>query len=85
MATTYKKTLKGLDITLVTGDHIQAVDTVDEPIASQALAQFQAFETMSVKVSEGSIVYIPFHAVLVIEVQTQQSDDITRPDPYCAE
>lgn len=80
MATTYKKTLKSISVTTIGGQTVTGADTVDEPIASNALAEFEAFGTMHI---DGTLV--PFHAVDTIAVTSSQSEDITRNDPYCAE
>lgn len=80
MATIYKKILKSITVTTVGGQTVTGADTVDEPVASNALAEFEAFGTMHI---DGTLV--PFHAVDTIAVTTSQSEDITRTDPFCEE
>lgn len=84
MATTYKKTLKTLTIKTIGGQTITAADTVSDPIGSEALAQFENFQTMVVR-GENTLTYIPFHAVDSIEVAVSQSEDQTKPDAYGCE
>lgn len=80
MATIYKKILKSITVTTVGGQTVTGADTVDEPVASNALAEFEEFGTMHI---DGTLV--PFHAVDTIAVTTSQSEDITRTDPFCEE
>ena len=80
MTIAYKKSLKTLTITLVDGSTVTAADTVDAPIGSSALAQFEDFQTIVVP-GESATTYIPFHAVLKIEVAVEESEEQTR-DPY---
>lgn len=80
MAVTYTKTLKTINITLHGVDTpVEVADTADAPVASRALAEFEAFKTMHVPTQTG-MTLIPFHAVISIAVTSAQSDDITRPD-----
>lgn len=81
MATTYTKTLKSLTIKTIGGQTITAVDTATDPIGSEALAQFNNFQTMVIR-GEGTLTYIPFHAVDSIIVTVSQSESITRADAY---
>ena len=83
MATTYKKVLKALQIKTLAGTTITAVDTATEAIGSNALAQFEAYETMVIPGDE--ITYIPFHAVESVTVEITQSADITKPDAVCGD
>lgn len=85
MAITYKKALKTLAIKTLGGTTVNVADTVSDPKASNALAEFEGFKTMHVVTGEGQVTLIPFHAVDSIVVTTAASDDITKADPYCAE
>ena len=84
MATTYKKPLKTVVITPFVGDAITATDTATVPAGSQALAAFEAHETVVV-VGDDSITYIPFHAIATVVVSVSESDTITKPDAVCGE
>lgn len=84
MATTYKKVLKTLTIKTIGGTTITAADTATEAIGSNALAQFENFQTMAIT-TESGVTYVPFHAVDNIAVAVAQSEDITKPDAVCAE
>ena len=84
MATTYKKTLKTITVKTLGGTTVSVSDTATSTAASNALAQFEAGQTMVIK-GEEKTTYVPFHAVDSIEVTTAQSADITRPDPYGCE
>lgn len=83
MATTYKKTLKSIVIKTLGGQTVNAADTASKPIASNALSQFEAHETMTI--DGDNPVKVPFHAVDTITITVSQSDSITRNDPYCVE
>ena len=83
MATTYTKALKSIVVKTIGGNTVNASDTASEPIASNALAEFEAFRTMHIK-GEGTVTLVPFHAVDVIEV-TQTQSEASRPDPYGCE
>ena len=85
MAITYKKALKSIVITTVGGNTVSVADTADAPIASNALAEFEAYKTMHIVTGENEKTYIPFHAVDNIVVTVSQSDNITKADPYCTE
>lgn len=85
MAITYKKALKSIVITTIGGATVSVADTATAPIASQALAEFEAFKTMHIATGENETTYIPFHAVDNIVVTASKSDDITKEDPYCVE
>lgn len=85
MATTYKKVLKALQIKTLAGTTFTAVDTATEAIGSNALAQFEAHETMVIKSGDSEIIYIPFHAVESITVAIGQSENITKPDAVCGD
>ena len=78
---TYKKSLKTLTITTSGGATITAADTVDAPIGSSALSQFENFQTMVIP-GESGTTYVPFHAVDNIVVTVEESEEQTRPDPY---
>lgn len=80
MATTYTKVLKTIVVKTVGGTTINAADTATDPIASDALSQFEAFKTMNIRTANG-VTLVPFHAVDNIAVTTSTSS-VTRPDPY---
>lgn len=82
MATTYTKSLKTLTITLVSGgDPITVADTASVPAASQALAQFLDYKTMTIPGENNGICYIPFHAVVSVCVTTSTQSS-AKPDTY---
>lgn len=83
MATTYIKVLKAIEIKTVGGTTVTAEDTAEKPIASNALAEFDAFKTMHIE-TEGGVVIVPFHAVDSIEV-TISTASATKADPYGCE
>lgn len=85
MAITYKKALKSIEITTLGGTTVSVADTADAPIASNALAEFEAYKTMHIATGENETTLIPFHAVDSIVVTVSQSDNITKDDPYCVE
>ena len=80
---TYTKPLKSIEVKTGGGSTINAADTEDAPIASNALAEFEAHMTMHIKGEEGETL-VPFDAVDTIEV-TVSSAEVERPDAYCAE
>lgn len=83
----YKKQLKTIVIT--TGkSEFTVTDTVDCPAASNALAEFEAFGIMHITVGTGDAAadyLVPYHAVDNIKVTSEESEEITRPDPICGE
>jgi len=83
MAINYTKVLKTIAVKTLGGTTVNASDTATDPIASNALAEFEAFQTMHIKTTDG-MTEIPFHAVDSITV-TSASSSATREDPYCAE
>ena len=83
MATTYKKSLKSIVVKTLGGTTINAADTATDPIASDALRDFEAFQTMHIRTANGETL-VPFHAVDNIAV-TASTADATRADAYCAE
>lgn len=78
---TYNKTLKTIVVKTIGGTTVNAADTTTAPIASNALAEFEAYKTMHIKTADGYTL-VPFHAVDSITVTEAQSE-VTRPDPYC--
>lgn len=80
---TYTKALKSIVVKTVGGETINAADTAKDPIASDALAQFDAFQTMHIR-KEGGETLVPFHAVDDIVV-TDSSAEVTKIDPYGCE
>lgn len=86
MATTYKKTLKTISVTLHGVDTaIEVADTTSATPATNALNEFMAEKTMHLPTGDGEVTYAPFHAVISVVVNSAQSEDITRPDPVCEE
>lgn len=83
MATTYKKSLKTIVVKTLGGTTVNAADTATDPIASDALRDFEAFQTMHIR-KEGGVTLVPFHAVDTIEV-TVTATDVEKADAYCAE
>lgn len=83
MATTYKKALKSIVVKTLGGATVNAADTATDPIASDALAEFEAFRTMHIR-GENSVTLVPFHAVDNIVV-TETKEDATKPDAYGCE
>ena len=82
---TYTKTLKTLAITVI-GENtdITVADTADNSYASNALAEFEAYQTMHVWVdNEGTLglLLIPFHAVSSIAVSTTTTS-VEKADAY---
>lgn len=81
MATiTYNKPLKTIVIKTVGGATVNAADTATAPIASNALAEFEAFQTMHIKTETG-MTLVPFHAVdnIVVTVSTAE---VSKEDAY---
>lgn len=83
MATTYKKVLKTIAVKTVGGTTVNAADTATEPIASNALYEFENFKTMHIRTEDG-MTLVPFHAVDTITV-TEAATDVTKADAYCAD
>lgn len=81
MATTYKKPLKSIVVKTLGGTTINAADTATDPIASDALRDFEGFTTMHIRTANGETL-VPFHAVDNIVV-TASTADATRTDAYC--
>ena len=83
MAINYTKVLKTIAVKTLGGTTVNASDTATDPIASNALAEFEAFQTMHIKTTDG-MTEIPFHAVdsIVVTTTTQSA---TRADAYCPE
>lgn len=77
---TYTKALKSITVTTVGGQTVSAADTATAPIASNALAEFEAFHTMHIP-GENNETLIPFHAVDNIVV-TKSTASVTKDDPY---
>lgn len=77
---TYTKSLKQITIKTLGGQTITVADTTTAPSASQALAEFENFQTMHTPVS-GNTVLIPFHAVETITVELA-SASVEKDDPY---
>ena len=82
MATTYTKGLKTASIHILDGNHLDVVDTVDNPSATRAIGKFLNRETIIVDLGT-QIAEVPFHAVEYIVVTESKSDSITRADAYC--
>lgn len=84
MATTYKKVLRTIAIKTLGGTTVNAADTATDPIASDAIRDFEGKGTMHVRGANGAVTLIPFAAVDSIAV-TVAATDVTRPDAYCEE
>lgn len=80
---TYKKSLKTIVVKTLGGTTVNAADTATDPIASDALRDFEAFQIMHIR-KEGGVTLVPFHAVDTIEV-TVTATDVEKADAYCAE
>lgn len=83
------KTLKHIDVALIGANVLSFAfsDTADNPQASYMLDDF-ARENYMHGVSddqEGTIIYIPFHAVDMIAVEEQQTEVADKGDPYYCE
>lgn len=83
MATTYNKALKSIVVKTLGGTTINAADTATDPIASDALRDFEGFGTMHIRTANGETL-VPFHAVDSIVV-TVSTTELTRSDAYCVE
>lgn len=85
MAITYKKPLKTIKV-YVHGQNsaITVADTVDDPKATNAYAEFEKGFKMHLQTQSGETV-VPYHAVEMVEVSVQASDNITKADPYCVD
>lgn len=79
----YTKPLKTIVIKTLGGTTINAADTATDPIASDALAEFEMFKTMHVRTAEG-VTEVPFHAVDNIAV-TSSNTEVEKADPYGCE
>ena len=77
---TYTKVLKTLAIKTLGGTEVTVADTAADPKASDALSEFENFQTMHVRTAEG-VTIIPFHAIDSIEV-TSTTGQATKGDPY---
>ena len=76
MATTYNKPLKTIVVKTIGGATINASDTATDPIASDALRDFEARGIMHIRKSGGETL-VPFHAVDNIDV-TASVTEVTR-------
>jgi len=83
MATTYKKALKSIVVKTLGGTTINAADTATDPIASDALRDFEGCGIMHIR-KEGGETLVPFHAVDNIEVTVTQTE-VTKADAYGCE
>lgn len=77
---TYTKALKSITVKTIGGATIEAADTATDPKASDALSEFEAFQTMHIRTANG-VTLVPFHAVDNIAVVTS-SAQATKGDPY---
>lgn len=75
----YSKLLKTIKVTTRSGEVVTASDTLEKPIASNALWEFEQFGTMHILADPND--FIPFHAVEMIEI-TSASEVTEREDPY---
>lgn len=85
MAITYKKPLKTIKV-YVHGQNsaITVADTATSSAGSAALGEFEAGRKMHLE-ADGKTTVVPYHAVEMVEVSVQASDEITKADPYCKE
>lgn len=82
MAKTFNKPLRSIVIKTIGGATINAADTATDPIASDAVSEFEKFNTMHVRGANGLVTLIPFHAVDNIAV-TVSTSEVSKDDPYC--
>lgn len=86
MAETYKKQLLTVVITMNNKDTFTVADTVDCPIASQALSSLKTGRAVTVFVSDGGtedeFVIFP-GGVSHINITRSESEEIPIPDPSC--
>ena len=81
MAIKYTKPLKTAEFKTLNGATTVSVsDTVEEPKASMAIAEFLRGDII-----HAGDVLIPFHAVDSVTVTTATSEEIEKEDPYCKE
>lgn len=80
MASTYTKPLKTAAFKTLGGTTVTVADTAADPKGSNALAEFEKFMTVH---ADGTL--IPFHAIDSVVVTVTESEEITKPDPYCGE
>ena len=83
MATTYKKSLKSIVVKTLGGTTINAADTATDPIASDALRDFEQAGVMHIRTDAG-VTLVPFHAVDDIAVSVTTAD-VTKADAYGCE
>lgn len=83
---TYNKPLKTIMINFMVASvsAVTVTDTATNPAASNALAEFEAYKTMHIPQTNGGTLLIPFHAVAMITVTTENSE-VTKADPYGCE
>ena len=82
MATTYNKALKTITVKTLGGTTVEVADTASEPIASNALMEFEVYKTMHIKTGDSEVTEIPFHAVDSIVVETSTTS-VEKADAYC--
>ena len=84
MATTYKKALKTAVFTLHDGSTVTAADTAEKALGSEAIGMYDAKGVIVVP-GASNITKFDFDQVVKVVITTEQSEDITKEDPYCAE
>ena len=84
MAITYKKALKTAVFTLHDGSTVTAADTAEKALGSEAIGMYDAKGVIVVP-GENNITKFDFDQVVKVVITTEQSEDITKEDPYCAE
>ena len=84
MAITYKKALKTAVFTLHDGSTVTAADTAEKALGSEAIGMYDAKGVIVVP-SASNITKFDFDQVVKVVITTEQSEDITKEDPYCAE
>lgn len=79
---TYTKQLTTLDIRMIDHTTITIEDTVECPVASQALTMLQSHGYANISTEEGD--YIIFSSgIAFIKVSKEQSEPIETPDTPC--
>lgn len=80
----YQKPLKTIVVKTIGGATVNAADTAEKAIASNALSEFEMFKTMHIETGENEMTLVPFHAVDNIVVTTSTSE-VDKADPYGCE
>lgn len=82
MATTYNKTLKTLNITVHGVDTaITVADTATSGVASAVLETIEQGGDVTIP-QENSEIFVPYHAIVKVEV-TSATSEVTKEDATC--